>query len=230
MSLLYGTIAEFRRSIFGTSSIVVQFHRLSNPTLHWLLCRGAFSYNMDAGAFDRMGEWLDPYGEYPDGTPCAYCNSCEGECRPQGWNLIGPICRQCLGDWWTMGSAFIYWRRQNCWRAAILFPLSAASGRQSYVTRQSLPCEEVFSYQHLCMKIAEYAVLVHGRDDMSPRRAQAPMWIAYLRRRASAASHHARAMLEDPVLRQLSDVWRARRESLVSAEDSSFEEELEELD
>ena len=100
ISLLYGTIAEFRRSIFGTSSIVVQYHRLSNPTLHWLLCRGAFSYNMDAGAFDRMGEWLDPYGEYPDGTPCAYCNSCEGECRPQGWNLIGP---KSAGNAWATG-------------------------------------------------------------------------------------------------------------------------------
>ena len=130
---------------------------------------------VDATAFDRMPEDFNPYGEYPDGTPCAYCLRNEGEVKPQGWNLIGPICRWCLGDWHRSGSELVFWRRQKCWAVAVLNALTTDQG-----ARPPQNCDLILTGKLepiLQWKISQYAVAVHGSDDASPRRAQANLWI-----------------------------------------------------
>ena len=131
---------------------------------------------VDATAFDRMPADFNPYGEYPDGTPCAYCLINEGEVKPQGWNLIGPICRWCLADWHRTGSALVFWRRQKAWAVAILGPLTDTEGG----ARPPRNCDLILTGKLepiLQWKISEYVVAVHGSDDASPRRAQASIWI-----------------------------------------------------
>ena len=136
---------------------------------------------LDATAFDRVSEDFNPYGEYPDGTPCAYCLQNDGEVKPQGWNLVGPICRWCLGQWHRSGSTFICWKRQRAWALAILCPLTDTEGG----ARPPRNCDLILTGKLepiLQLTIAEYVVTVFGNDDASPRRSQAMIWLNVCRR------------------------------------------------
>ena len=75
----------------------------------------------------------------------------------------------------------MYWRRQKAWALAILWPLTDIEGG----ARPPRNCDLILTGKLepiLQLKIAEYAVTLHGGDDYSPRRRQASMWINVCRR------------------------------------------------
>lgn len=234
MPMTLGTIAGFRRANFGTNVTVVQFHHSNGhtnteATVSRRRLAAMLGYGptfLDATAFDRMDFDINPYGEHPDGTPCAYCLANDGEILPQGWNLIGPICRWCLRDWHLMGSGFVYWRRQKAWAIAILRPLTDIE-RGTMIRRS---CELILAGKlvpTLQLKIAEYAVPLHGRDDYSPRRRQATMWINVCRR-IQAARAAPRAPPPPPYRQppQHLNAWDALRRAQING----YEEHMHDND